>query len=137
MSYTWGPNSTKCRKDICSELNKVSDIVLQIRDHSIICGHRPKDEQDDAYYANPQRSKLKWPKGKHNKLPSIALDMEPYPRVEGTLREDLTYIAGLYVGIGRMLGYDIRWGGDWDRDGETADNSWDDLFHIEFFGMLI
>jgi len=25
----------------------------------------------------------------------------------------------------------VRWGGDWDSDGEIADNSFDDLVHVE------
>ena len=28
----------------------------------------------------------------------------------------------------------IRWGGDWDSDGEIKDNNFDDLVHIEIIG---
>jgi len=34
-------------------------------------------------------------------------------------------------GIGKQLNVNIRWGGDWDSDGEVADNSFDDLVHVE------
>ena len=131
MTRIWGKGSLAYRNSICYELNHISDLVLPIRDHSIICGHRGEEDQHEAFTSDPQLSKLDWPDGKHNKLPSNALDMEPYPRIAKTLREDLTFLGGLYVGIGSTLGYEIRWGGDWDRDGETADNTWDDLFHIE------
>ena len=40
-------------------------------------------------------------------------------------------MGGMLRGIGHMMGYKLRWGGDWDRDGETKDNNFDDLVHIE------
>lgn len=128
---SWGTSSKANRETIDPRLNAVSDIVVQIRDHSIIDGHRDEARQNAAFDAG--NSKLRWPGGKHNKLPSLALDMQPYPMPEDhdTLREDLSYLAGLYVGIGRTMGLTLRWGGDFDMDGETADNHWDDLFHIE------
>jgi len=129
----WGKQSKKHRQSIDHRLNAVSDRVLKLRDHSIIEGHRPEKEQNAAFNATPQRSKIKWPDGKHNSIPSKALDMQPHPMPEDddTLREDLSYIAGLYVGIGSEMGLTLRWGGDFDMDGETADNRWDDLFHLE------
>ena len=127
----WGRTSKKHRESIDHRLNAVSDKVLQIRDHSIIKGHRPEAEQNDPF--DRGASKLRWPDGNHNSIPSKALDMRPYPMPEGeeTLREDLSYLAGLYVGIGSQAGLRLRWGGDFDQDGETADYRWDDLWHIE------
>ena len=29
------------------------------------------------------------------------------------------------------MGIDLRWGGDWDRDTEVRDNTFDDLVHFE------
>ena len=42
----------------------------------IVCGHRNKEDQNKAFAEG--KSKLKWPKGKHNKLPSQAVDAAPY-----------------------------------------------------------
>jgi hypothetical protein len=127
----WGKNSKKHRESIDWHLNAVSDQVLKIRDHSIIEGHRPEAEQNAAFDSGA--SHLRWPDGKHNSIPSKALDMQPYPLPESTqvLREDLSYLAGLYVGIGRQMGLRIRWGGSWDETGETVNNKFDDLYHIE------
>jgi hypothetical protein len=85
-----------------------------------------------------KRSKVQWPDGKHNTMPSEAVDVQPYPypEKESTLREDLSYIAGLFIAFGRAEGVVLRWGGDWDKDGETADNKFDDLFHIEIVGEV-
>ena len=34
----------------------------------------------------------------------------------------------------KAMGIDLRWGGDWDRDTEVRDNSFDDLVHFEIVG---
>ncbi len=47
------------------------------------------------------------------------------------LREDQLYLLGLYVGVAFALGTTLRTGADWDRDGEIADNGFDDFFHVE------
>ena len=100
-----------------------------IKDHSILKGHRPQDEQNAAYYGNPQRSKLKWPDGKHNALPSRAIDVQTYPlpETDEELREEQLYLLGLYVGIASGMAIELRTGADWDRDGEIAENGVDEL----------
>ena len=125
----WGRGSQRVWSTVCPELKEVFDIVLEMRDLSAIDGHR--DEATQNHYFETGVSKAKWGESLHNHWPSAAVDVQPYPYVEETLREDLTYIAGLVIAVGYMLDYDIRWGGDWDEDGETADNSFDDLFHFE------
>lgn len=123
--------------------------VLAIKDHSVLKGHRPESEQNAAYYGNPQRSKLKWPDGKHNGVPSRAIDVQTYPlplnglaqaatilpkykeEYQRRLREEQLYLLGLYMGIASEMGITLRTGADWDRDGEIADNGWDDFFHVE------
>ena len=114
-------------------LQKAAHIVLAIKDHSVLKGHRGQDEQDEAYYAEPQRSKVSWPNGKHNGLPSLAIDVQTYPRPKKKqkLREEQYYLLGMYVGVLHMLGKKARTGADWDQDGEISDNGWDDLFHVE------
>ncbi len=114
-----------------TRLYKVAHIVLKIKDHSILKGHRPQVEQDAAFASG--NSKLEWPDGKHNTLPSLGIDVQTYPRPEKEqdLREEQFYLLGLYVGVGKMLGYTFRTGADWDSDGEVSDNGFDDLFHVE------
>ena len=34
-------------------------------------------------------------------------------------------------GLGKAMGVNIRWGGDWDSDGDINDNKFDDLVHVE------
>ena len=59
-----------------------------------------------------------------------AVDVAPYP-VDWEDRERFHYMGGMLRGIGHQMGLKIRWGGDWDSDGEIKDNSFDDLVHVE------
>ena len=106
--------------------------VLRIKDHSIICGHRKQREQDRAYREG--FSNLPWPDGKHNRLPSVAMDVQTYPvpTNEQALREEQLYLLGLYKGVGSEMDIPVRTGADWDGDGEILDNGFDDFFHVEW-----
>jgi len=120
-------------------IQKLFHKVLEIIDHSILCGNRGKEAQNKAYYEG--RSKIKFPNGKHNKSPSAAVDASAYPIVwpdkktrPRTYIKDLCrfyYFAGIVIGVAHMMKIKIRWGGDWDRDHDILDQSFDDLVHFE------
>ena len=107
----WGDESHRQRATSDTRLNLVGDIVLQLKDHSVIKGHRTQDEQDTAFMLG--HSKLKWPHGKHNKKPSIAIDVRayPWPDNEQDQREEQLYLLGLYRGVAHMKGIPLRVGG--------------------------
>ena len=132
----WGAKSILQRLTSDPRLNAIGDVVLQIKDHSVIKGHRGEDEQNEAFNAVPQRSKLPWPKGNHNAYPSKAQDVKayPFPEKEQEQREEQLYLLGLYRGVAEMMGVPLRTGADWDRDGEILDNGFDDFFHAEIDG---
>ena len=111
------------------------DELLKYMDVSLISGHRDEREQSLYYYGTPQRSKVRWPDSKHNTYPSLAVDMQPYPYPtnENDLRAALGYMAGLCYMIAKRNGFSIRWGGDWNRNGDVTDNGFDDLYHLEIF----
>lgn len=50
-----------------------------VRDTTVACTFRGKDEQDAAFNARPQRSKKPWPESGHNQMPPRAVDFLPYP----------------------------------------------------------
>ena len=131
MSNRFGRNSRRQLSTADGRLQDIAHIVLKIKDHAVIKGHRNQREQHTAFIEG--HSELDWPHGKHNKLPSTAIDVQTYPlpKNEQELREEQLYLLGLYMGIGYMKNIRIRIGGDWDRDGEIADNSFDDFFHVE------
>jgi len=123
------------RLETCHEdLQKVFKKVVEMFDCTIIEGHRGKTKQNKAYADG--KSKLKYPKGKHNKKPSIAVDVIPYP-IDWSNRDRHHYFAGYVLGVAwgmylqKQISHKIRWGGDWDMDTETKDNRFDDLVHFE------
>ena len=129
----FGPKSRHELSSADYQLQEVAHKVLVIKDHAVIKGHRGQEEQDAAFNSNPQRSKLKWPHGKHNGIPSKALDVQTYPRpnTEQKLKEEQLYLLGLYVGIASEMGITLRSGADFDRDGQTTDSTFFDGFHVE------
>ena len=107
--------------------------VIKHVDCSISEGHRSKERQNKLY--DEKRSKLRYPRGRHNSNPSKAVDATPYP-VDYEDRERQPRFAGFVIGIGRSMGYNIRWGGNWDmyeENGrwEVEDNNFDDMPHFE------
>jgi|TARA_R110000751_G_scaffold161388_1_gene267962 peptidoglycan LD-endopeptidase CwlK len=120
---------SKSRLHTCDgRLIELFNKVVKEFDCTVIEGHRGKDAQNEAY--NKGNSKLKFPNGKHNKSPSVAVDVAPYP-IDWEDRDRFHYFGGYVLGIAKSLGLNIRWGGDWDQDTQTKDNKFDDLVHFE------
>lgn len=132
MTRTWSRKSQAVRATLCCELQVLVDDLLTYMDVSLTTGHRNKQDQNDLY---PKYTQVRWPNGKHNRLPSKAVDMQPYPypREENDLRAALGYMAGLCTLIAEAHGFKIRWGGDWNRNGDVTDQGFKDLFHIEVY----
>tara|TARA_A100001391_G_scaffold122821_1_gene83718 strand:+ start:178 stop:570 length:393 start_codon:yes stop_codon:yes gene_type:complete len=114
----------ECDDRIQRVFNKVIDAI----DHTVLVGHRDEAAQEEMY--DQGRSQLQYPNSKHNQFPSQAIDVAPYP-IDWNDRERFTLFAGFVLGTAQEMGIKLRWGGDWDRDWETADNSFDDLVHFE------
>jgi peptidoglycan L-alanyl-D-glutamate endopeptidase CwlK len=102
--------------------------VIKNFDCTVLCGHRGEEEQNEAYHS--RRSKKPWPQSKHNKLPSDAVDVAPYP-INWNDEERFYYFAGYVQGVASQMGIKIRFGGDWDSDTEVDDQDFNDLPHFE------
>lgn len=126
-------STSKKRLSTCDEkLQTLFNEVVKHFDCSVTCGYRGKEEQNKAYKAG--NSKKQFPHGKHNKLPSNAVDVAPYP-IDWDDRERFQYFAGFVLGTAKQLGINIRYGGDWDGDNDLKDNKkFDDLVHFEIKG---
>mgnify|MGYP003135031160 CR=1 FL=1 len=122
-------SKSKRKLDTCHEsLQQLFNEVVKSFDCTVIEGHRGEKKQNEAYRKG--NSKLKYPNGKHNKTPSIAVDVIPYP-IDWKDRDRMHYFGGFVLGIAKKMGFKIRWGGDWDMDTHTKDNKFDDLVHFE------
>ena len=110
-------------------LQEIFNEVIKIIDCRVIEGYRPKEEQNKAYHAG--FSDLRYPKSKHNRKPSLAADVIPYP-VDWEDHERFHYFAGIVKGVAFSLGYKIRWGGDWKNNNSLQGS---DLPHFELIGV--
>lgn len=105
--------------------------VIARRDISIVCGHRGEAEQNSAFDAG--NSKLRWPQSYHNTLPSMAVDVVPWPEQWGSEDAFLEVAIIVREEWAKMdhQGFNLRWGGDWDGDGDRSDQTFDDMPHWE------
>lgn len=65
------------------DLQAVCFELIKQYDFSVLEGHRGKEAQDAAYRAG--NSKVKYPNSAHNKKPSLAADLAPWPIDWGNL----------------------------------------------------
>ena len=124
----FGSRSINRLKTCDQKLQELFYEVVKHFDCSIIEGNRGEERQNKAYADG--KSKVKYPNGKHNKFPSVAVDVAPYP-IDWSDRDRFHYFGGFVLGVAKQMGMNIRWGGDWNQDTETKANKFDDLVHFE------
>ena len=93
-------------------------------DVTIIEGLRSKERQQELLAKGA--TKVKYSKHMDGK----AVDLAPYP-IDWKNRDGFHYMGGMIRGIAKQLNIKVRWGGDWDSDGDVKDNGFDDLVHVE------
>jgi len=96
-----------CHPDLIRLFNEVIKNV----DCSIICGHRNQEDQDKAFADG--FSKLKYPHGKHNAIPSNAVDVCPDP-IDWKDVDRFKAFSDNVKAKAKELNIAIIWGGDWD-----------------------
>lgn len=140
MKYEFGKGSQENLNTIHPDLQRVFRRALSfgVMDFSVTEGHRTIKRQQELYNATPPKTTIDGVTrlGKHNHSPSLAGDILPYPsNVNGVGvwddRHRFCVLAGLVFAAAAIEGVGIRWGGDWDGDGNNADSSFDDLPHFE------
>ena len=110
--------------------------VINDYDCTIVCGHRDEAEQNKAFREG--KSQLQFPKSKHNRIPSEAVDAAPYehPGIDWG-KTQAAYFAGYVKGIADKLytmgviSHRIRSGIDWDNDNDIDDTNFWDAYHFE------
>ena len=117
----------------CDErLQRVARRAIQVMDFTVVEGHRGQEAQDIAVAKG--LSQVPWPKGKHNRTPSLAMDCAPYPidwSNGENARQRFVLLAGVMLMAAHVEGVTLRWGGDWDSDRDTRDERFRDLPHFE------
>jgi len=121
------------------DLQLIFNTAIKTVDCSVFCGHRSKANQNKAF--DNGLSQVQYPNSKHNSFPSMATDGGPYfIELKNTDWEDhkaFAVFAGYLLRIAdellekKEITHRLRWGGDWDGDGRTSDETFVDLPHFE------
>lgn len=111
-----------------ADLQRLAHKVLEVHDCTVLTGFRGEHGQTTAFKTG--RSKTEYPNSKHNRKPSEAIDLVPYP-IDWEDEKRFYYFAGIVMAIAHSLNIKIRWGGDWDRDNNFKDQTFNDLVHFE------
>ena len=122
--FRFGRRSRKRLEGVDAKLVNVLNELIKIMDVTVIEGVRSEKRQLELLKKGA--TKVKYSKHMSGK----AVDIAPYP-IDWEDRERFHYMGGMLRGIDQQLGIRVRWGGDWDSDGEIKDNNFDDLVHVE------
>jgi peptidoglycan L-alanyl-D-glutamate endopeptidase CwlK len=105
-------------------------------DFTIIYGWRDQATQNALVASG--NSKTPWPTSKHNAVNSQgpcsrAIDFAPVSngRIDWKDTHMFALVAGVLFAAAKERGVKLRWGGDWDSDGNTTDQKFMDWGHIE------
>lgn len=92
------------------DLAAVCRDAIEIVDFRVLEGHRGEEAQNLAYSTG--KSRKRWPDGKHNRLPSLAVDVAPYP-IDWHDVGRFQFLAGVMFACAHLRGLRLRWGGNW------------------------
>jgi peptidoglycan L-alanyl-D-glutamate endopeptidase CwlK len=131
--FYFGKNSRNRLLECHPDLQELFNEVIRYQNCAVLVGRRGQHEQNQAFLEG--RSRLIYPKSKHNREPSLAADVVPWhknrPHIRWDDRERFYHFAGFVLGIAAKKKINVRWGGDWDQDGELRDQTFFDLPHFE------
>jgi len=117
----------------CDErLQRIAHDAIQHVDFTVLEGHRGEEAQNIAFAKG--LSKVQWPQGNHNSLPSRAMDIAPYPidwSEKATALARFAFVSGVIYASARRLGIRIRFGWDWNRNLDPRDERFIDWPHVE------
>jgi len=108
---TFGQRSKESLNTLDPELQSVLEQAIKHVDFSIIWGYRGMEEQNNAFHQG--RSRNRYPTSKHNTLPSVAVDIVPYPGLYEASYKSFYELASYILAEASKQGVPLRWGGHW------------------------
>lgn len=150
----FGTESRRNLDTLDTRLRLICYRIIEFYDFKVTSGWRGQEQQDGLVRAG--LSRLRWPDSKHNYhrvehgrvVPqSKAMDVVPWFPDPPNVRYPGLYLAetqeraealahfhilaGIVMATAVGMSSPVRWGGDWDRDWNLRDQSFDDLGHFE------
>lgn len=123
--------SQKSRNELMScngRLIQLFQEVVKKYDCTILEGFRNRQRQNTLYAEG--KSKVRFPHSKHNRFPSRAIDVAPFP-IDWDDKKRFCHFAGYVKRVAEELNIPIRWGGDWNSNNILDDQDLNDLDHFE------
>ena len=131
--YKFGSSSERQIATLHPDLQKVLREAIKYFDFTVLEGYRNEADQNAAYAKG--FSKVRYPNGKHNKKPSLAVDCAPHPIDWSSNQkaiERFLLMHGVFMVVAQQLGVKLRHGIDWNMNGDTRDEGgFRDYPHIE------
>lgn len=125
---SFGARSKSILSKIHPDIILVLDEVIHYIDFSVISGYRGQKEQTAIF--NAGNSRTPWPESKHNKTPSWAVDIAPFP-IDWESPNRFIYLAGHIMSAARKFDVTLRWGGDWSMTNMNVHQTFNDWGHFE------
>ncbi len=109
-------------------LQKLMNEAIKQFDFTILQSMRGRAEQERAFSLG--HTQVHFGTSAHNWTPAIALDIAPWPIDWSNLKPFHT-LSQIILPMAKEMKIPIRWGGDWDGDGDLKDQKFIDLPHYE------
>jgi peptidoglycan LD-endopeptidase CwlK len=126
MDNHFSSHSLKQLKTCDIALREICNRAILEYDFSVLCGYRGEADQNYAY--DNGFSRLKFPKSKHNKMPSRAVDIAPYP-ISWHDPVRFVELSKIIKRIANELMIPIAWGGDFARFPDMPHYELVDIWH--------
>lgn len=136
MKYSFGNKSSRELETCNLSLQHIARQALAygLIDFSIVEGYRSDEKQHQYFIEDKSKVDAGDPGAKHNyKKPSEAFDAVPYVNGKSSWKwQHCIFLAGVILAAAKKVGEEVRWGGNWDMDGEpVTDQDFQDLVHYE------
>ena len=101
------------------DLINVVRTAIRDYDFTVLEGHRTESEQRVLYAKGRTEpgaivTYTDWPDSKHNALPSLVVDLAPYP-IDWNNIQRFHEFAGRILEVAALFDLNIKWGGHWER----------------------
>lgn len=109
-------------------LQKLMNEAIKQFDFVILQSQRGRADQELAFKL--KHTKVHYGDSSHNWRPALALDIAPNP-VNWKNLKPFHALSKIIIPMAKEMKIPIRWGGDWDGDGDLTDQKFIDLPHYE------